>query len=322
MVCNLARRPHRSHPAFAGAGRRQCSRTMPTRSFLRPPPRPRAQTRLHRPASLPGLTLFGAEGLTQKFARHSHDEYALGVVTDGALGFHYRGGSHLAGAGEVNIVVPGEVHTGEPALGRHWSYRMFYLQPQLLQEAARQAGRRDATLPFFRAGVLRDPALAAAVLALHGDLLQDTVQPLEAQSRLLALLTTWLDRHAERSGAATRRQTMARHAKAVGQVREFLEEHWLQRPTLEQLALLAGLSPFQLLRAFSREYGLPPHAWLVQRQLREARRLLALGVPPAEAAAASGFADQSHLHRHFQRTWGFTPGQFRNFVQEGAAGRT
>lgn len=31
----------------------------------------------------------------------------------------------------------------------------------------------------------------------------------------------------------------------------------------------------------------------------------------AEAAAATGFADQSHLHRHFQRGLGVTPAQYQ-----------
>ena len=38
-----------------------------------------------------------------------------------------------------------------------------------------------------------------------------------------------------------------------------------------------------------------PHAYLLQRRLHQARRLIAGGMPLAEAAAHSGFADQSHM---------------------------
>ena len=35
------------------------------------------------------------------------------------------------------------------------------------------------------------------------------------------------------------------------------------------------------------------------------------GVTIGEAATATGFADQSHLHRHFQRSLGLTPAQYQ-----------
>jgi AraC-like DNA-binding protein len=61
---------------------------------------------------------------------------------------------------------------------------------------------------------------------------------------------------------------------------------------------------------------MPPHAWLVARRLRLARRMLEGGSAIAETAAATGFADQSHLTRHFRRSLGFTPGAYRrHFAQ-------
>src|SRR5882762_5213184 len=136
----------------------------------RPAMTKRADLHMWKPVGVSGVTLFRAEHIQQRFTRHSHEEYALGVITHGVLGFDYRGEYHLAGAGEVNLVVPGEFHTGEPALGADWSYRMFYLQPALLQEIARQTGRDNADLPFFQAGVLKDRNPAALCLELHNDL--------------------------------------------------------------------------------------------------------------------------------------------------------
>ncbi len=280
----------------------------------------RRATHLHlwKPQGIAGITMFRAEHFQQRFARHSHEEYALGVITSGVLGFQYRGEYVRAGAGEVNVVVPGEIHTGEPALGDDWGYRMFYIEPALMHDIARQLGRRDGHLPFFRAGVIKDPVLAATIAGLHVDLDAGRASELEAQSRLTTLLAAWIKRH----GEAIRRAPLAsNHTPDVARVREFLDDCWQRKPALSELAALAQLSPYQLLRAFVRRYGLPPHAYMIQRQLREARRLLDAGSSIADVAHACGFADQSHLHRHFKRTWGVTPGQYRNFVQEGGRPR-
>jgi AraC-like DNA-binding protein len=74
------------------------------------------------------------------------------------------------------------------------------------------------------------------------------------------------------------------------------------------------MSRFQLLRGFAREVGTTPHAYLVQRRVCLARRLLAAGKPLADTAHRAGFADQSHMTRAFLRQLGITPGRYRAAV--------
>ena len=81
--------------------------------------------------------------------------------------------------------------------------------------------------------------------------------------------------------------------------------------TLAELAVLSGVSRFQLLRGFARETGVTPHAYLLQRRVRLARQLLATGHAPADAALEAGFADQSHMTRAFRRQFGITPARYR-----------
>lgn len=64
-------------------------------------------------------------------------------------------------------------------------------------------------------------------------------------------------------------------------------------------------------RAFSRQRGLPPRPFGLITRLNVARAHLRAGEAPATAAAAAGFADQSHLGREFRRVFGVTPGRFR-----------
>jgi AraC-like DNA-binding protein len=66
------------------------------------------------------------------------------------------------------------------------------------------------------------------------------------------------------------------------------------------------------------EVGMPPYAWLAQHRVARARVLLEHGHRPAEAAAATGFADQAHLTRWFRRVVGVTPSAYRNSVQDSA----
>ena len=92
--------------------------------------------------------------------------------------------------------------------------------------------------------------------------------------------------------------------RAVKRIDSAPEKH----VSLAELAALSGVSRFQLLRAFSREVGITPHAYLIQRRVLLAQRFLADGQTPAQAAIQAGFSDQSHMTRAFVRQVGVTPG--------------
>ena len=76
-----------------------------------------------------------------------------------------------------------------------------------------------------------------------------------------------------------------------------------------ELATLVHLSPFYFARAFQKEVGLPPHAYLENVRVKRARDLLLRGVAITDVSAAVGYADQSHLTNRFKRILGMTPGQ-------------
>ena len=82
----------------------------------------------------------------------------------------------------------------------------------------------------------------------------------------------------------------------------YLEEHCRERVTLDQLCHHVGLSKSTLLRSFARAKGLTPYRYLETLRINEARRLLAQGVPPAEAAVQTGFSDQSHFSNFFRKS--------------------
>jgi len=95
---------------------------------------------------------------------------------------------------------------------------------------------------------------------------------------------------------------------ATQRICEYMESHLDQKIGLDALASMAGLSRHHFARAFHQSVGMPPHNYLLSRRLERAERMLReTKLPLAEIAAATGFADQSHLARHFRRRTGISP---------------
>jgi AraC-like DNA-binding protein len=106
------------------------------------------------------------------------------------------------------------------------------------------------------------------------------------------------------SGPAKRAR---RQTDGVDRVGAHLRAHIAQSLSLDELATVAGLSKFYLLRAFRRAYGVTPHAYQRQLRLAHAWQAIANGHPLTRATYDAGFADQSHLTRQFAALFGVTP---------------
>ena len=90
-----------------------------------------------------------------------------------------------------------------------------------------------------------------------------------------------------------------------------MRERLGDRLTLEELAAVAGLSPFHFLRQFQARHHATPQQMLMAFRLSEAKRRLTAGQSPAEVAAATGLTDQAHLTRAFARRYGVTPSRYQ-----------
>ena len=100
--------------------------------------------------------------------------------------------------------------------------------------------------------------------------------------------------------------------QALRRVREYVETHLEDNISLQELAGMAGLSTSHFGRAFKQSEGVSPHRYLLLCRVRHASGLLLeTELALSEIAIASGFADQSHFCRQFNKLVGTTPSTYR-----------
>lgn len=269
-------------------------------------------SRVHWPL-VGGVEVFTAHfDRSQRFSRHFHRRYGIGVMECGGMRFRFLGRDFTAEPGCVHLTTPGEMHDGHAATDQGWAYRMLYLDPDVVEDAASQAAGRPVASPDFATGVLHDPQLAERVRACHRLLDSEHAPLLAQQTVLVETLGLWVARHAEARHAAPR---CGPEPRGVALAREYIHAHYAKDIRLDDLARLALLSPFHFVRAFRRALGAPPHAYLLHARLSAARSLLRTDMRLADVAQETGFADQAHLTNAFRRTIGLTPGRYRKFLQ-------
>jgi AraC-like DNA-binding protein len=257
-----------------------------------------------RPRGLEGIEALHARFVQHAYRPHSHPTWTVAMVERGAARFSLDATQQRADEGELFVLEPDAVHTGMAAVPQGWAYKVLYIEPSIVHDWA----QRDGSPPrAARWVVFRDVALRRALELAHRALTAEPAGSLALEEAVLGAVGA-LRPHL-RPGPSDRTRARAEHA-AVRRAREHLRERWDERVTLAELSAVAGLSRFELVRRFREQNAVTPHAFQTNLRVEQARALLSAGLPPAEVAAACGFADQPHLSRVFKRAVGVSPGRY------------
>ena len=229
---------------------------------------------------------------------HTHDTWTLFIVDSGAIRYDLDRHERGAAPASVSILPPHVVHDGRTAAADGYRKRVLYLEPDVIG-----IDRIGAAVDMPS---LADPALRTAVARLHGTI-ACADDALESETRLgfvVEGIRLALGDAGEPAPTGPDRAHLGEALRA-----------WLDARLFEPMTLAAAASELdagvtQLARAFTRDFGMPPHAYVIGRRLDVARDRILDGAPLATVAADVGFFDQAHLTRRFKRFLGVTPGHY------------
>jgi len=253
-----------------------------------------------RDATLPHIETRRACHSRACYKPHSHPTFSIGAVDAGGSVFTGSGDAAVTlSPGSLVLVPAGCVHACNPLPDQAWSYQMLHLDAQWLREHA-------PALDGETARVLDCPVLYAQFCAMN-ELLFSSNSAQEKDAALLAFLGACTGAGADADALPSARKLVPLH---LAPVLAALQTQPLA--SLQQLAQTAGLSRYQLIRAFRAATGMTPHAYQLNANINRARSSLQEGIALAQVAHELGFADQSHFQRVFKAHAGITPGRYRS----------
>ena len=95
-------------------------------------------------------------------------------------------------------------------------------------------------------------------------------------------------------------------------VRRYIDLHFKEPLTLDQLAREAHMNKYYLSHAFKREYGVSPINYLISRRIEESKYLLAeTDLSLSQIAQLMGFSSLSYFSQVFHRTQAVSPKEYR-----------
>ncbi len=275
------------------------------------------QIRFVRHAALPGVELLRAEHSTREW-KVFNSVHSLSISESWLGHVHYRGRTLEVTPGNVFCTEPGETHTtSRPASAG--ALRVLMIDAKPLHEQFEELGLSARSIGFSEIVTRK---AASQVRQLSEVLARpDGGGALELQSAFVDLATAVAQQLLrERPARSAAKEDAPESADAMRDLLHARVELGLSA-SLEELAAVAKLGKFRALRAFKRRYGMPPHTYLLCLRLSRARELMKGGLPAAATAVECGFADQSHMTRHFQRYCGYPPSRYGGPTRSIVVGR-
>jgi len=257
-----------------------------------------------------GLEIIHTNSHDHDYPPHLHDTLEIIWIRAGHGRLTCQGRTFEIRAGEAAIIPPNEIHSGGGSRS-NLEYVAIQLPRALLQQVS-----WDSRFLVDSAGnpvpikvLSREKAtslLPIMVRTLCADLPVDRLLYI-----LLPILCQMLDAPSLDSGPILER--CSPHP-AVALAQSIIRDQCADRVDISQLALRVELDMRYLISLFKLATGTTPHQFQIALRVELARSLLQQHLPLCEVAARAGFADQSHMNRHFRRQYGFTPGAFRESV--------
>jgi AraC-like DNA-binding protein len=245
-------------------------------------------------------------GRKVSYAKHTHETLSIGIVAGGHCTYLNGNTRERIGAGSVVMMNPGDAHACNPIDDAPWSYCMLYFDVPWLIDIQRDLGitRNDQFRPFSTTLTMQ-PRMYEGLHRLYLLLIDPQAEHLQKHGAALAFVA-----EVHRALGVARDLPLHEH-RGLMRAAEFIRDNCTRSVKLDEICSAASLSESYLIRAFKNEYGMTPHAYLINCRIEFCRAQLRRGRPIAEVAVAGGFSDQAHLQRDFKRFVAATPGQYR-----------
>lgn len=259
------------------------------------------------------IEAYNLSGIVQKFPNHFHEFYVIGFVEGGKRHLWCKGQEYDLSAGDLILFSPRDNHFCAPIGGEVLDYRALNIQPEVMCAAVREIMGTDFT-PVFTQNVVYQSDLARSVGEVYDAILSQAPR-LRKEEAFYFLLEQVLRDHAKPLD-----ESAAGPDQTVQTLCTYMEQHFDENITLNDLLAMTSFGKSYLIRTFTRQVGVSPYRYLQTVRLERAKRFLEQGVAPIDAASMAGFSDQSHFTNFFKEFIGLTPKQYQRIFTDAPPG--
>lgn len=251
-------------------------------------------------------------GVVQKFPNHFHNYYVIGFVEKSGRHLRCKNKEYRLGAGDLVLFNPVDSHSCQPIQGEPLDYRAVNIGVNVMQTIVKEVTGRGI-LPCFTEPVVLQSECTQWVRELYDGIVSGEPK-MKKEETFFFLMEQLLG---EVSVSYQEGEDL-RCDQQIGGLCAYMDEHFAENITLEDLRSMTTFGMSYLLRSFTKQMGISPYRYLQTVRIDRAKKFLEQGILPVEVAGMAGFSDQSHFSNFFKEFIGVTPKQYQRIFTVGA----
>lgn len=238
---------------------------------------------------------------------HFHNEISMGLIESGYSNTKVYDNEYKLTEGTFLIIPANVPHKCTPHDYHHWKFKMFYINKEWFES---EFNIDNKNIEFSYMKLNQDMYLKIAELFNN---IESKKMNIENESKLLKTISILnKNNYADTNGKLCGNINLIK----INEVKEYLDENYLKNIKLIDLAKIANISKYYLIKKFEECYGLPPHQYIINLRINYAKKLLKSNNDFADIALKSKFYDQSHFAKYFKDYTGVTPLEYKSSLQD------
>lgn len=265
-----------------------------------------SEIEFYRDNDLPFFELKSCNTSALSYKKHAHEEYSIGIVDQGKSRFWYEGKVDEVHSKTMVFLPPDLVHSCNPVNRNQWEYKMLYVRREWVQGLMESRESNILNNPIVK-NVSKCGNIKTVSRILEN--VKAKINPLEKEASILAVFELALS--GEKKVCPVNVKSEQPKLKIT---KEYLQNYFTQKVTLDQLEQVSGVNKFHIIRLFKEQFKIPPHAFQTMLRINYAKKELGKNRQTAEIALDAGFYDQSHFIKVFKSYTGVTPDRYQKLI--------
>ena len=245
-----------------------------------------------------GLLFKHALGLRDVYGREFHSFHEIFMLIGGQARFTSDEYCELISAGACVLIPSESYHRFDPTCPE-CEYHRYVLQFDGISDTLRGEVMQHVS-------VIHTPT--PRLVSLFGELCEAQNSDMTDSDRLILLRSVFNRILLElKYGNANNPEAQTAHSRAVAEIIEYIDAHFLENLSVDGIAKELHFSPSYISHKFKAEMGISIYQYLLKKKLIHAYNLIKIATPAAEAAQICGFCDYSTFYKRYKAHFGVSP---------------
>lgn len=234
---------------------------------------------------------------------HFHNEVSIGLIEKGSTKTEISGNTYELYENTFLIIPSNIPHKCNPYDYKSWRFRMLYIRNEWFKSAFNIQGEK-IKFDYIKIG----QTMFSDIIQLTDNIEGQRIS-IENETKLVDYISILI-----KNDKLTLGEEVCENIKLkkINEIKLYINENYLKNITLDDLAKVAQVSKYYLIRKFNECYGLSPHQYITNLRINYSKKLLKKNKKIADIAIDSGFYDQSHFIKCFKEYTGVTPMNYKN----------